>query len=81
MQQGVNGFRCKTLQEWLEAIDQVSTLDRKAIAARARAIYSLEACGALYDKAFQQISQLYDKGWYTLSPKYLAREKLTCSAD
>ena len=81
VQQGINGFRCKTLQEWLEAIDKVPTLDRKAIADRARATYSLEACGVLYDKAFQQISQLYDKGWYTLSPKYSAREKLTCTAN
>lgn len=80
VQHGVNGFRCKTLQDWLEALDQVHTLDRRAIATAARATYSLEACGARYDKAFQQISHLYGKGWYTLPDKYLKREKLTCSA-
>ena len=75
VQHGVNGFRCKTLQDWLEAIDNAHTLDRKAIADAARATYSLEACGARYDRAFQQISQLYTTGWYTLSEKYAAREQ------
>lgn len=70
VQPGINGFRCKTLQDWLEAIDNVGTLDRRTIANNARAKYSLEACGALYDKAFQQIANLYGKGWYTLSEKY-----------
>lgn len=73
VQPGINGFRCKTLQEWLEALDVVGTLDRKKIAEHARAKYSLSACGALYDKAFQQIATLYDKGWYTLSEKYQKR--------
>lgn len=71
---GFNGFRCKTLQEWLEAIDSAHTLDRRAIADAARATYSLEACGAMYDKVFQQVSQLYGKGWYTLSDTYRSRE-------
>lgn len=70
---GINGFRCKSLLDWLEAIDQVHTLDRKKIAAAARNQYSLEACGAMYDKAFQQVSTLYDKGWYTLPDKYAKR--------
>ncbi|NDD53463.1 glycosyltransferase [bacterium] len=73
VQHGVNGFRCKTLQDWLEAIDAAHTLNRVNIADKARATYSLETCGAAYDKAFQQISQLFDKGWYSLSDKFLAR--------
>lgn len=66
---GFNGFRCKTLADWLEALQKVSALDRRAIAKDARATYSLEACGARYDDAFQKIHQLYDKGWYTLPEK------------
>jgi len=76
VQPGVNGFRCKSLQDWLEAIDNVGNLDRTKIAADARAKYSLEACGALYDKAFQQISTLYDRGWYTLPEHYQKRAQL-----
>jgi glycosyltransferase involved in cell wall biosynthesis len=67
---GVTGFRCKTLRDWLEAIEQVETLDRKVIADHARSTYSLQACGARYDKAFQQMFELHDQGWYTLPEKY-----------
>lgn len=75
VQPGVNGYRCKTLQDWLEAIDNVELyLDREAIATAARATYSLEACGLRYAKAFSQIYELYDNGWYTLSDKYQDRE-------
>jgi len=63
---GVNGFRCKTLADWLHALTKVHTLDRATIARAARQTFSLEKCGAMYDDAFQKIHQLYDKGWYTL---------------
>jgi len=75
VQHGVNGFRCRTLQDWLEAIDSLNGLDRRAIAKNARDTYSLAACGARYHKAFQQVFELYDKGWYALSEKYLERER------
>jgi glycosyltransferase involved in cell wall biosynthesis len=66
VQEGM-GFRCHTLSDWLEGIEAVGDLDRQYIASVARAKYSLEACGAKYDKIFRQISQLSDKGWYTLN--------------
>ncbi len=58
------GFRCHTLQDWLDAIDDVGTLNRTFIAKTARAKYSLEACGAKYDKIFKQLSDLDKRGWY-----------------
>jgi glycosyltransferase involved in cell wall biosynthesis len=70
VQEGFNGYRCKTLLDWLEAIEVVGQLDRKAIADKARATYSLQACGKKYDKAFTQIHQLYDAGWYSMPEKY-----------
>ena len=73
VQAGFNGFRCKTLADWLTAIDKVSALDRSAIAKIARETYSLQACGARYDDAFQKIHQLYGKGWYTLPEKVIAK--------
>jgi glycosyltransferase involved in cell wall biosynthesis len=60
------GYRCHTLKDWLNAIDQVKNLDRANIAFKARNKYSLEACGKQYDKIFQQINDLYRKGWYEL---------------
>jgi glycosyltransferase involved in cell wall biosynthesis len=70
VQPGFNGFRCKTLADWLTALGKVGSLDRAAIAKAARDTYSLQACGARYDEAFQKIYQLYDKGWYTLPEKH-----------
>ena len=70
VQPGVNGYRCKTLADWLNAIDTVEHLDRRRIAEEARAKYSLQACSALYDKAFTQMHELHDAGWYTLPEKY-----------
>lgn len=58
------GFRCHTLQDWLDAMDNIDTLDRKYIAKTARSRYSLEACGAKYDKIFRQLGDLDRKGWY-----------------
>lgn len=77
---GVTGYRCKTLLDWLEAIDNVKTLDRKVIADIARSTYSLQACAARYDKAFTQMHELYSKGWYTLPEKYQRRKRLQPSA-
>jgi glycosyltransferase involved in cell wall biosynthesis len=70
---GVTGYRCKTLCDWLDALEVVEDLDRKKVAEVSRATYSLEACGAKYAKAFQQIYELYSSGWYTLPEKYKKR--------
>lgn len=72
---GLTGYRCKTLRDWIEAIDKVGDLDRFKIATHARQRYSLETCGAQYDKAFTQIYELYDRGWYTL-PEHIQKRKI-----
>lgn len=61
------GFRCHTLQDWLDAMNSIATLNRAYIAKTARAKYSLQACGAKYDKVFRQLDDLNRKGWYQLS--------------
>lgn len=66
VQEGM-GFRCHTLQDWLDAVDAVGDLDRKFIADTARSKYSLEACGKKYDKIFRQLNDLYRKGWYEVN--------------
>jgi hypothetical protein len=65
VQEGM-GFRCHTLQDWLDAINDVDELDRKYIADTARSKYSLETCGKKYDKIFMQLNDLHRKGWYQL---------------
>ena len=62
--EGVMGYRCHTLQDWIDGIHAVGSLDRPTIAAIARAKWSLETCGARYDKIFRQLNDLYRRGWY-----------------
>ena len=62
------GFRCHTLQDWLDAVNDVEKLDRNYIANKARNKYSLEACGKKYDKIFKQLDDLKNKkGWYQIN--------------
>jgi glycosyltransferase involved in cell wall biosynthesis len=61
------GFRCHTLQDWIDGIEGAKHLDREFIANSAQATYSLEACGKRYDKIFKQIDALNRKGWYELN--------------
>lgn len=63
---GVTGFRCHTLQDWIDAIDNAGDLSRRMVANVARSRYSLEACGKRYDKIFKDINNLNKKGWYQL---------------
>lgn len=71
---GLSGYRCKTLRDWIEAIDAAEGICRKGVADYARNRYSLQTCGAMYDKAFTQIHELYSDGWYTLPDKYKRRK-------
>ena len=65
VEHGVTGFRCRTLQDWLDAIDNLDNLDRRLIADRARKRYSLDTCALKYDKVFTDLSNLDRDGWYT----------------
>lgn len=65
---GLTGYRCKTLGDWLIAIERLPWLKRRAIAERARATYSLEACGRQMDRIVRQIGGLGGEGWYSLTP-------------
>jgi glycosyltransferase involved in cell wall biosynthesis len=64
----VTGFRCKTLGDWVDAVERAGSLDRKFIAEHARKKHNLATCGQLYAKVFQQLQDMRDKGWYSLTP-------------
>lgn len=64
--EGVTGFRCHTLQDWIDSIHKAADLDRKKIAAITRERYSLEACGKMYDRVFNSLNNLWNNGWYEL---------------
>ncbi len=62
--EGVTGYRCHTLADWVAAIQLSWSLDRRAIAELARSRYSKEAVGRQYDWIFQQLADLSGRGWY-----------------
>lgn len=71
IQQGQTGWRCRTLNDWMRAVELAPTLDRRAISAYAQGRYSLEAVGPLYDHAFQMIHGLaIGKDWYSFPASF-----------
>ncbi|MGH2939836.1 MAG: glycosyltransferase [Solirubrobacterales bacterium] len=65
VRQGVDGFRCRTLGEFIWAIDAADRLDRAAIAERARATYSTEAIAPRYESYFDRVALLSEHGWFS----------------
>lgn len=65
--QGVAGYRCNTLGEFIWAVEHIDDLDRDAIADRARGLYSTEAVAPLYDEWLRRIELLNGDGWYDLT--------------
>ena len=63
---GVNGFRCRTLQEFIDAAVAAPRLDRKAIREYAVDRFGLEANALLYEKYFTRLMTLWGKGFYEL---------------
>lgn len=76
--EGVTGYRCNTLGDWMHGIEATKNLDRKIVADTTRARYSLQACGKIYDAAFRQINDLSGAGWY--SPESYRLQRLPQSA-
>lgn len=67
--EGITGFRCHTLQDWIDACHKAESLDRSQVAKVSRERYSLETCGIRYDKVFQDLDNLWEEGWYSLRGK------------
>jgi glycosyltransferase involved in cell wall biosynthesis len=61
---GVTGYRCHTLADWVEAIRLSKSLDRRKISTLARSKYSKQVVGQQYDWAFKQLADLSGRGWY-----------------
>ncbi|MEK9751758.1 MAG: glycosyltransferase [Rhodospirillaceae bacterium] len=70
---GVTGWRCRSLGEFVDAVDRVGDLDAAAIRARAVARYSLAAVAPLYQAYFKRLSTLWGRGWYAGVPPRPAR--------
>jgi len=64
---GVTGYRCRTLDEFCRAAEDVKKLDPRTIYETAKNKYSLEAIAPQYDNYFRRLLTLWDKGWYQRS--------------
>lgn len=66
---GVTGYRCRTLAEFLDAVEKVKGIDRDACRRHAVAEYSTDRGAALYSDYLDRVSRLYGDGWYWLPPR------------
>ena len=67
VEQGVGGWRCRTLGEFMWAVENVALWDdkdRHEIMEKAVARWSLEAIGPEYDLYFKRLKALEGDGWY-----------------
>ena len=65
IEDGVTGFRCNTLADYVEAINRAPSLNRNYISNRARRLYDLNVIGMQYNRIFKQITDLGGEGWYS----------------
>ena len=63
--EGVSGFRCHTLAEFVAAVDAAQSLDRAGVAAWAQR-YTMDAVAPLYAAHLARLATLPGDGWYHL---------------
>lgn len=63
---GVSGYRCRTLKDFIEATEKVKCLNRKKVREHAIQNFSLEAIAVKYNEYFHKLYQLWEDGWYQL---------------
>lgn len=64
--EGVTGFRCRTLQEFVDAVNNAGSLDPHTMRQYAVNRFGLDVIGAEYERYFKRLSTLWGKGWYEL---------------
>ena len=62
---GLTGYRCKTLNEFCKAAEDVKSLDPKTISDRAKSLYSVDTIKYQYETYFKRLYQLWGDGWYS----------------
>jgi glycosyltransferase involved in cell wall biosynthesis len=61
---GISGFRCHTLGQFIRAADALDDLDRKTVQEWAADRFTLEAVAPQYDRWLHRLATLYGDGWY-----------------
>jgi glycosyltransferase involved in cell wall biosynthesis len=70
---GLTGYRCRTLADFVRAAEDVKSLDRAAIRQHAIERYSLEVVGKQYEDYFARLLTLWDDGWYQLDTEKVTK--------
>jgi glycosyltransferase involved in cell wall biosynthesis len=65
IENGVSGYRCRTLGEFVQAVIDVEKLDPKTIHERAVRLYSTDVVSDMYHRYFKRLQDLFGDGWYT----------------
>lgn len=63
---GVTGYRCRSLADFMKAAEDVKKLNRKIIREHALSRYSLDIIGKQYEDYFTRLLTLWEDGWYQL---------------
>jgi glycosyltransferase involved in cell wall biosynthesis len=63
VEEGVTGYRFRTLQQGCDAVLKAAELDRKKIQRTANKRYSLKAVAPMFEEWFDQLDGLWGKGW------------------
>jgi hypothetical protein len=62
----VSGIRCRTLAEFVHAVQNVHTLERGEVLYHAASRYTLNIGANLYARVISKLSTLSGDGWYSL---------------
>jgi glycosyltransferase involved in cell wall biosynthesis len=73
--QGVTGYRCRSVEEFILATQNVKNLDRAAIRKRAVETYGVDVIAKQYEYYFQRLLTLWGDGWYEKGKAAEAIEK------
>lgn len=63
---GFNGYRCRSLAEFMQAAEDAKKLNHRAIRDYAVSRYNLDTIGDQYEAYFKRLLTLWDDGWYHL---------------
>ena len=61
---GVTGYRCRTLEEFCWAVNNIGSINPENCRKWACENFSTERVGKMYEEYFQRIAGLFDYGWY-----------------
>ena len=66
VEHGKTGFRCRTLNEFVQAAKHAPSLDPQYIHDRAVARYAMDKVKWSYETYFRQLQDLWGEGWYAV---------------